>query len=81
MTYVIISGGIDLSVGSGVAFFGVFSAIMVTRHLGFVPAIIFDAQPTLRSHKLEDLRTAETNRDEVALIMINGRPISRPSSN
>jgi ribose transport system permease protein len=40
MTYVIISGGIDLSVGSGVAFLGVFSAIMVTRHMGFVPTIV-----------------------------------------
>ena len=40
MTFVIISGGIDLSVGSVIAFTGVLIAVLVT-HLGVHPAIAF----------------------------------------
>lgn len=40
MTFVIISGGIDLSVGSVVAFTGVFCALMITRN-GWEPTAAF----------------------------------------
>ncbi len=40
MTFVIISGGIDLSVGSVIAFTGVFCALMITRE-GMDPRLVF----------------------------------------
>ena len=40
MTFVIISGGIDLSVGSVIAFTGVFCALMIDRH-GMHPLVAF----------------------------------------
>ncbi|MBZ0315332.1 MAG: sugar ABC transporter permease YjfF [Anaerolineae bacterium] len=40
MTFVIISGGIDLSVGSVIAFTGVFCALMITRE-GMDPYLVF----------------------------------------
>lgn len=40
MTFVIISGGIDLSVGGVIAFTGVFSALMITRN-GWDPLLTF----------------------------------------
>jgi simple sugar transport system permease protein len=42
MTFVILSGGIDLSVGSVVAFTGVFCALMIERN-GYHPLIVFAA--------------------------------------
>ena len=42
MTFVILSGGIDLSVGSVIAFTGVFCAMMIERE-GYHPLIVFTA--------------------------------------
>ncbi len=46
MTFVIISGGIDLSVGSVIAFTGVFCALMIERQ-GMHPLIVFGLVLTL----------------------------------
>ena len=57
------------------------AAILISHKLEEVFEVCDRVVVLYHGRTVADLRTAETNRDEVALIMINGRPIGQPSKN